>query len=483
MAKKHTPPEDLEETAAAASLDAKAAKAAAKAAKAADTASERAILSKHASTMTKTWVDVIIGFIGTGATIFFGLSVKGLGGTWKYVNGLINERGPIQWFELICFWMAISIVIQKFIIVRKQRKMIISDPAQTRGVDPTSDDDINACLKRMEETRLQEKSLLFGRIYRAYSLWVASHDLGRVSTFAGGETSRENTNSDATYTIVRTLLWAIPIFGFIGTVQGLAAAVSGFADFLSGSAELSAIKGAIADVTIGLGVAFDTTFLALMLVTIVQFPLTFVTLREMDLLGDVDNYTDEHFLSLLPSSEQQPVVIENLEDSIEAAFRRYIPDPDKYATVFDGAMARAGDALKASFVGIAGDLSRVQKETNADLARALAEAHERADALAGKYAHANDEILSTLQGALASASSAAKSIGDETQAIAALGSKIQEMLAAEKALDRALATVSSGHDFQTLVGDIKTHLASTDEFCRRLSKPRVITFREESFAD
>ena len=32
----------------------------------------------------------------------------------------------------------------------------------------------------------------------------------------------------------------------------------------------------------------------------------------------------------LPTPEQQPIVIENLEDSIEAAFRRYIPDPDRY---------------------------------------------------------------------------------------------------------------------------------------------------------
>ena len=108
-----------------------------------------------------------------------------------------------------------------------------------------------------------------------------------------------------TYTLARTMMWLIPILGFIGTVQGLGSAVGGFADFLKGAAELTAIKGAIANVTIGLGVAFDTTFLALMLVTFVQFPLTSIMRREATLLAEIDIYLDEHFISRLPSAEQQ----------------------------------------------------------------------------------------------------------------------------------------------------------------------------------
>ena len=79
-------------------------------------------------------------------------------------------------------------------------------------------------------------------------------------------------------------------------MQGLVAAVCGFAYLLSGSAELSAIKGAIAQVTISLGVAFDTTFLALMLVTFVQFPLTSLMRRESTFMADVDIYLDEQFI-------------------------------------------------------------------------------------------------------------------------------------------------------------------------------------------
>ena len=440
---------------------------------------EKQIISERASTDTKIWIEVIGAIIFTTIVALIAMSLKGLGGQFRYVNGLINERGPIQYAELFCFWMAIFLVIQKSFLIRKQLKYIYADSAKTREMDMNNEEEMKTVSHRLAEMKLDRKSILWGRLARAIALWLGSHDLGRVTTFVSSESAREAGNSDNSFTIARTLLWAIPILGFIGTVQGLAAAVSGFADFLSGSAELSAIKGAIADVTIGLGVAFDTTFLALILVTIVQFPLSSVMKKETMLLGDIDVYTDEYFLSVLPSAEQQPVVIENLEDSIEAAFRRYIPDPGKYEKVFDSAMDRAGGLLEKRMNGIAEKFADVQAATNRDLSNALDEAHERAAKLGEKYAHSSDAILSTLQDCLQSASRAAEGIGSQTAAVASLGGKIQEMLAAEKALDRALASVAAGQDFQGLIASLRDHLKETDDFCKRMSKPRVITFRED----
>lgn len=119
-------------------------------------------------------------------------------------------------------------------------------------------------------------------------------------------------------------MWAIPILGFIGTVQGLGVAVAGFG-VLGGMADVSAIKSAIGQVTVGLGVAFDTTLLALILTTILMFPLISFQRKEEGLFGELDNYIDDLLLARFPSPEQKPIVIENLEDSIEAGFHQYIP--------------------------------------------------------------------------------------------------------------------------------------------------------------
>ena len=401
----------------------------------------------------------------------------------KYINGLVNQRGPIQWLELLSFFVIVFFVFQKNKILKKQILHIADDTAQLHGVNMESEEELQGLRKRIQETGGDKKSILLSRLDRALGLWVATKDLGRVSGWIGAEATRDNAMSDMTFTIARLMMWVIPILGFIGTVQGLGAAVGGFADFLSGSAELSAIKGAIAQVTISLGVAFDTTFLALMLVTFVQFPLTSLMRREGAFMAEVDIYLDEHFVRRLPSAEQQTIMIENLEDSIEAAFRRYIPDPDRYEEVFMVSIEKAGDELKKQFDELTQRYVDVRKMATDDevkaLAAAMAHAHTRAAEMADRYASAAREIQSTLGESLQKAAGAAGIVEQQIATIVELGAKIQELLKVEQALERAMAGIAGAEEFQKSFTQLREHLTTTDEFCRRLSKPRVITLHEE----
>ena len=80
-----------------------------------------------------------------------------------------------------------------------------------------------------------------------------------------------------------------------------------------------------------------------------MFPLASVQRKEETLFVEIDNYLDDSLTSRLPSAEQQPIVIENLEDSIEAAFRRYIPDPDRYDEVFTRSIEKASELVEERF--------------------------------------------------------------------------------------------------------------------------------------
>ena len=404
-------------------------------------------------------------------------------GMVRYIHGLVNQRGPIQWLELLSFFVIVYFMFQKNKILKRQIQHIDEDTAQIRGVNMESEEDIQALRKRIQESGGDKKSILLSRLDRALGLWVSTKDLGRVSGWISSEATRDNVMSDMTFTLARLMMWVIPILGFIGTVQGLGAAVGGFADFLSGSAELSAIKGAIAQVTISLGVAFDTTFLALMLVTFVQFPLTSLMRRESTFMADVDIYLDEQFIRRLPSAEQQTIMIENLEDSIEAAFRRYIPDPDRYEEVFTVSIEKAGDELKKQFDELTRRYVEVRKDaTDAEvkaLAAAMAHAHAQAAEMADRYAGTAREIQATLGESLQKAAGAAGVVEQQITTIVELGAKIQELLKVEQALERAMAGIAGADDFQKSFAQLREHLATTDEFCRRLSKPRVITLHEE----
>ena len=440
----------------------------------------------HPTTDTNVWLQVIGSVVCTLLTCY-ALYFWGRGapsGSWPaYLHGLVNQRGPIQWLELLCFYVIVFFLFQKNRILRKQIKHIVDDTAKVRSVNMESEEEVQDLRKRIKESGGDQTSILLSRLDRALGLWVSTKDLGRVTGWIGSEVSRDNIMSDMTFTLVRLMMWAIPILGFIGTVQGLGSAVGGFADFLSGSAELSAIKGAIAQVTISLGVAFDTTFLALMLVTFVQFPLTSLMRREGTFLAEVDVYLDEHFIRRLPSAEQQPVVIENLEDSIEAAFRRYIPDPDRYEEVFTVSIEKAGDELKKQFDELTRRYVEVRKLATDDevkaLAAAMEHAHARAADMADRYARSADGIQATLGESLQKAANAAGVVEQQITTIMELGAKIQELLKVEQALERAMAGIAGAEDFKKSFAQLREHLATTDEFCRRLSKPRVITLHEE----
>ena len=446
---------------------------------------EEQLTGSRATTDANVWIQLVGALILTVITCLaaYGADKLHHAGLVRYIHGLINQRGPIQWLELYSFYVIVLFMFQKSRIINGQIKHIYDDATQVHAVNMDNEEELQQLRKRIHDTGSDKQSIMLGRLDRGLGLWLATKDVGRVGGWISSENGRDNVMSDMTYTLARTMMWVIPILGFIGTVQGLGAAVGGFADFLQGAAELSAIKGAIANVTISLGVAFDTTFLALMLVTFVQFPLTSIMRREATLLADIDVYLDEHFISRLPSAESAPVVIENLEDSIEAAFRRYIPDPDRYEEVFTLSIDKAAAEMAKQFEELTTRYVEARKTATDEevqaLAAAMEHAHKRAAELAGQYARAAQDVQSTLGESLQKAANAAGIVEQQIATITSLGAKIQELLKVEQALERAMSGITSAEEFQKTFARLREHLSTTDDFCRRLSKPRVITFHEE----
>ena len=82
------------------------------------------------------------------------------------------------------------------------------------------------------------------------------------------------------YGLVRFVIWAIPIMGFLGTVIGITEAIANLSP-----TQLENITGVVA----GLGVAFDTTATALTLSMVLMLIQFFVDRAEQRLLGAVDS--------------------------------------------------------------------------------------------------------------------------------------------------------------------------------------------------
>jgi biopolymer transport protein ExbB/TolQ len=90
---------------------------------------------------------------------------------------------------------------------------------------------------------------------------------------------------DSSYALLRFIIWAMPILGFLGTVLGITDAIAGISP-----EQLE--KGGAGDVTQGLTVAFDSTALALGATMVAMFFNYLVEKLEQNLLERVDQYVD-----------------------------------------------------------------------------------------------------------------------------------------------------------------------------------------------
>lgn len=92
---------------------------------------------------------------------------------------------------------------------------------------------------------------------------------------------------DTELAMIRYIAWAIPSIGFIGTVRGIGAAL--------GQAH-RAVEGDIAGVTASLGVAFNSTFVALVISIVLMFIVHQLQLHQERLVLDAQEYCDERLL-------------------------------------------------------------------------------------------------------------------------------------------------------------------------------------------
>lgn len=102
--------------------------------------------------------------------------------------------------------------------------------------------------------------------------------------------SNEADRLESELSIVRYIAWAIPSIGFIGTVRGIGAALS---------QAQQAVSGDILGVTLSLGVAFNSTFVALVTSILLMFLLHQLLLLQDRLVLDTQHYADEHLLRYL----------------------------------------------------------------------------------------------------------------------------------------------------------------------------------------
>jgi biopolymer transport protein ExbB/TolQ len=146
--------------------------------------------------------------------------------------------------------------------------------------------------------------ILLNRIERALSNLHNIGGIGDVSTILRSQAENDENQIASSYTMVSGVVWAIPVLGFIGTVQGLSLAVGNFGRTLQAGGEVSRLKDSLLGVTGGLSTAFETTLVGLVAALIIQLYLSFLQQKETDFLDECNDYCHSHVISKLRIHER-----------------------------------------------------------------------------------------------------------------------------------------------------------------------------------
>ena len=133
-----------------------------------------------------------------------------------------------------------------------------------------------------------EQELLLPRtLLSALQRFATTGSIQAVSDSVKEQCDMESDRLDSELSMVRYIAWAIPSIGFIGTVRGIGDAL--------GQAH-KAVEGDISGVTVSLGVAFNSTFVALVLSIIIMFCLHQLQLVQERMVLNCQRYTDKRLM-------------------------------------------------------------------------------------------------------------------------------------------------------------------------------------------
>lgn len=206
----------------------------------------------------------------------------------------------IEVVEVIFFFWGMGILLVKLAGMSRQRRAIEYNwlPSSPTPIPPQQASTLNSHLLTVPVSLL--RTIMGRRLSLAINDVVDREASDHLDDYMKDLADQDSDESHASFALPRTIAWAIPILGFLGTVIGITIAIANITP--------AQLEESLPEVTAGLAVAFDTTALALTLSMGLIFSIFIVERMEQRLLSRVDA-TARHWLGhrfLSTSGESAP---------------------------------------------------------------------------------------------------------------------------------------------------------------------------------
>jgi hypothetical protein len=250
--------------------------------------------------------NILVGAVGTALFYLALWPFAWSDGTMTYIGRLLigtstmTQGGWVPIAEVFLFFWAVGMLVQKWFKIRRQQRGLLYDVLPMSIGETISLANIDRFIDHIRGLPKDAVgSFLVTRCVRGLEHFRVRKSAADTATMLSSQSDLDASSVDSSYTMFHVFIWAIPILGFLGTVIGVSTAVGSFTGTLEGSSDIGALKTALKGITGGLATAFDTTLVALAMAMILTFPVSALQKLEGDVVGQVDEYTNENLLRRL----------------------------------------------------------------------------------------------------------------------------------------------------------------------------------------
>lgn len=202
--------------------------------------------------------------------------------TWVLIKDLEQEACFV-----LMFW-ALAIMGYKAREILRERNLLDVDLVPIAEGMRILPEDTREFARQVEALPDDHQGMLLPRsLMNALRRFNSTRNIQDVSSSTNIVFESEADRLESELSMIRYISWAIPSIGFIGTVRGIGEALAQ-AD--------KAVQGDIAGVTQSLGVAFNSTFIALLISIFLMFLVYQLQLLQERLVFDSQNYVDDKLI-------------------------------------------------------------------------------------------------------------------------------------------------------------------------------------------
>lgn len=214
-------------------------------------------------------------------------------------------------------------------------------------------------------------------------------------------------------------------------------------------------------------------------------------------LGDIADQSSGNKGGGVTAEELGP----ELAKAIDAAFKAYVPNPDKFAAATSAAIEQAVkksgegvDTLHKNLLAAQNQAAEKWTVNQKSATQGLESAAKSVDAAAAKItealtahtqqidkveASAREQLKTVLTQHADSLGKASTAIAGQLDKIMQLEKDIQQVLHVQQVVDGSIKAVSGAEEFKATLAALRKHLEQSDTIIREATKPRTIRLVEQ----